>query len=113
MTENLIEMNKMINAQKELQERRALLDKAMIGAGAMIELIDRLKPSLTTSYDPEAGQNEALSLMQVATDAARVERERIIAALRQRASEWEIENGNMTVVSALSSFAQRLEEGTI
>jgi hypothetical protein len=88
LTENLTEMNKLIGEQRELQERRALLDKALIGVGSMIELADRLKPNSIASHDPEAAAAEALDLIKIAEGAATAERQRIVAAIRHLSGEW-------------------------
>lgn len=74
-----------VNNAKE----RELLDKAIIGMAAMVDLVERRRaaqPNLMTT-DPEAVADEALDLLRLQASAAEAERRRIVGNLRARSHE--------------------------
>ena len=105
------QMNNLVAISHEAEHRRALLDKAIIGMGSMVELIDHIKPSLA-GYDPEAGAVEALELVSITQNAVHAERQRIIKVMRDMAEDWTEapQRGNKTVIRWL---ADQIEGGTL
>lgn len=73
-------------AMKDYQDRE-LLDKAIVGMGAMVDLIQRHRP-IPAVTDSIALANESLSLIEACASAAKAERERIVALIRSEADSF-------------------------
>lgn len=102
------ELGRLAAAHAELNARRELLDRAILGMGSMVELIDRIKPTLA-GYDYAAGESEALDIIKATEGAARAERERIVAAIRKQAQAPALD----VVIEVLDRIADALETGKL
>lgn len=92
-------------------KNRELLDKAIVGLGAMVDLIERhraTQPNLMTTQ-PEAMAAESLDLVKAMEGAAEQERKRIVAHLRLLHSDPDL----VMPRGALTWLANEIEAGRI
>lgn len=108
--EKFEQLGQIMTAARTTEEMRTLLDKAIIGLGATVDLIERYRTNAMASYDPEAGAAKALDLVRITEGAARAERERIIAAIRTEADSVAYEPGQRR---AILEVANEIEAGRL
>ena len=106
---NFPQMEAVLASSFRNEEQRKLLDKAIIGMGAMVDLIERHRTDPLASYDPEAGAAEALDMIKITESAATAERTRIVALIRQQANAPALD----VVTEVLDRLADALETGRL